>query len=202
MRRRRKPGHRSCAFPAARTKFPFVAGGFFSHADRDYGQTLPVTGFEELSGIPTQGLRAPKDTLFFSDLGYKLNQFALFGEGTLSVTDEFSVTGGLRFYHFSEDKEQVFDGIFANDNNGTSLVSQPGFDGRQRRGAAGHCHLQAVGPRQLERAGLARVSARRDQRSAQRPTVHAAGPRHVRRTRHLEGREGLELRGRASSRAC
>jgi iron complex outermembrane receptor protein len=42
------------------------------------------------------------------------------------VSDELNVTGGLRFYHFSEDKRQVFDGIFANDNNGTSLVSQPG----------------------------------------------------------------------------
>jgi iron complex outermembrane recepter protein len=113
-------------FAGGRKGFPFVAGGFFSHGDRDYGQTLPVIGFQDLSGIPTQGLRAPKDTLFFSDLGYKLNQFALFGEGTLSMTDEFSVTGGLRFYHFSEDKQQVFDGIFANDNNGTSLVSQPG----------------------------------------------------------------------------
>ena len=113
-------------FSGGPRKLPFVAGGFFSHADRDYGQTLPVIGFQDLSDIPTQGLRAPKDTLFFSDLGYKLNQFALFGEGTLAVTDEFSVTGGLRFYHFSEDKEQVFDGIFANDNTGTTLVSQPG----------------------------------------------------------------------------
>jgi iron complex outermembrane receptor protein len=113
-------------FSGGPRRVPFVAGAFFSHADRDYGQTLPVTGFEDLSGIPTRGLRAPKDTLFFSDLGYKLNQFALFGEGTLSVTDEFSVTGGLRFYHFSEDKEQVFDGIFANDNTGSALVSQPG----------------------------------------------------------------------------
>jgi iron complex outermembrane receptor protein len=116
-------------FSGGPRSLPFVAGGFFSHADRAYGQTLPVTGFEDLSGIPTRGLRAPKDTLFFSDLGYKLNQFALFGEGTLSVTDEFSVTGGLRFYHFSEDKEQVFDGIFANDNNGSTLVSQPGSTG-------------------------------------------------------------------------
>jgi iron complex outermembrane receptor protein len=36
------------------------------------------------------------------------------------------VTAGLRYYHFSEDKEQIFDGLFANDNTGTSLVSQPG----------------------------------------------------------------------------
>ena len=54
------------------------------------------------------------------------NQFALFGEATVSPTERFSLTGGLRYYHFSEDKEQIFDGIFANDNNGTSLVSQPG----------------------------------------------------------------------------
>jgi iron complex outermembrane receptor protein len=107
------------------TRFPWVAGGFFSQTDRDYAQNLVVTGFEDLSGIPTQGLRAPKDILFFSDLGYKLNQFAIFGEGTLT-TGQVNVTAGLRFYHFSEDKEQIFDGIFANDNTGSSLVSQPG----------------------------------------------------------------------------
>jgi iron complex outermembrane receptor protein len=44
----------------------------------------------------------------------------------MKVSDRFSVTGGLRYYYFNEDKEQVFDGIFGNDNNGTSLVSQPG----------------------------------------------------------------------------
>jgi len=107
-------------------RYPWVAGAFFSHTNRDYGQDLPVIGFEALSGIPTQGLRAPRDTLFFSDLSYRLNQFAVFGEVTVSPTEELSLTGGLRFYHFSEDKEQVFDGIFGNDNNGTSLLSQPG----------------------------------------------------------------------------
>lgn len=105
---------------------PWVAGAFFSRTDRDYGQNLLVNGFEELSGITTRGLRAPKDSLFFSDLGYKLNQFALFGEGTLSLTEQFRVTAGLRYYRFDEDKEQIFDGIFANDDTGTSLVSQPG----------------------------------------------------------------------------
>jgi iron complex outermembrane receptor protein len=104
----------------------WVGGGFFSHTDRDYGQDLPVTGFEDLTGIPTEGLLAPKDSLFWSDLGYKLNQFALFGEATFSLTDRFRLTGGLRFYDFSDDKEQIFDGIFGNDNNGVSLASFPG----------------------------------------------------------------------------
>jgi iron complex outermembrane recepter protein len=103
-----------------------VAGVFFSHTNRDYGQDLLVIGFESLTGTPTTGLRAPRDTLFFSDLSYNTSQFALFGEGTFSLTPRFGVTAGLRFYHFSEDKEQVFDGIFGNDNTGTSLVSQPG----------------------------------------------------------------------------
>jgi iron complex outermembrane recepter protein len=109
-----------------RNSTPWVAGLFYSHTNRDYGQNLLVAGFEDLSGIPTRGLRAPKDVLFFSDLGYTLNQFALFGETTVSPSEQWSFTGGLRFYHFGEDKEQIFDGIFAHDNTGTSLVSQPG----------------------------------------------------------------------------
>jgi iron complex outermembrane receptor protein len=113
-------------FARATGRLPWVAGVFYSHQNRDYGQNLPVVGFEDLTGIPTRGLRAPKDSLFFSDLAYTLNQFAVFGEGTWSLSDAFSLTAGLRFYHFSEDKEQIFDGIFGNDNNGVSLVSQPG----------------------------------------------------------------------------
>jgi iron complex outermembrane receptor protein len=107
-------------------RFPWVAGGFYSRQDRDYGQDLLVSGFEDLTGISTTGLRAPQDVLFFSDLGYTLNQFALFGEGTLSITEKFNLTAGLRYYSFNEEKDQVFDGIFAHDNTGTSLVSQPG----------------------------------------------------------------------------
>jgi iron complex outermembrane receptor protein len=109
-----------------RDKLHWVLGGFFSHTKRDYGQSLPTTGFTALTGIPTRGLAAPEDVLFFSDLHYKLDQFAGFGEGTFEVGSELEVTAGLRFYHFSEDKDQIFDGIFGNDNNGTSLVSQPG----------------------------------------------------------------------------
>jgi iron complex outermembrane receptor protein len=103
-----------------REGFRWVAGGFYSRTDRDYGQDLRVIGFEQASGIPTRGLRAPVDSLFFSDLAYKLDQLAIFGEGTYSVNDVVNVTAGLRYYRFDEDKEQIFDGIFGNDNTGTS----------------------------------------------------------------------------------
>jgi iron complex outermembrane receptor protein len=104
----------------------WVGGVFYANSKRHYGQSLLVAGFQDMTGIPTEGLRAPKDVLFFSDLHYKLEQFAIFGEGTFALSPKFEVTGGLRYYHFSEDKDQIFDGIFAQDNTGTQLVSQPG----------------------------------------------------------------------------
>jgi iron complex outermembrane receptor protein len=85
-----------------------------------------VGGFTDLSGIPTTGLLAPEDHLFWSRLSYDLKQFAGFGEATLSVGPRLDLTGGLRYYNFDESREQIFDGIFGNDNNGTSLVEQPG----------------------------------------------------------------------------
>jgi iron complex outermembrane receptor protein len=107
-------------------RLKWLVGGFYSDASKKYGQDLDVAGFTALSGIPSQGLRAPTDHLFFSDLSYKTRQYALFGEGTLSVTDKFSLTAGLRYYNFKDDKTGIFDGILTNDNTGTSLVSFPG----------------------------------------------------------------------------
>lgn len=104
----------------------WLVGGFFSHARRDYGQSVMVPGFEAATHIPTAGLLAAKDQLFFSTLGYKLNQFAFFGEGVLPVGERVNVTAGLRYYNFDEDRTQIFDGFFGNNDNGKSLVSNPG----------------------------------------------------------------------------
>lgn len=105
----------------------WLVGGFYSDNERAYGQSLLVSRFEELTGIPTQGLRAPRDVLFFSDLAYDLKQVAVFGEATVSVGERLDLTGGLRYYDFVESRQQVFDGIFAHDSTGTTVVSQPGF---------------------------------------------------------------------------
>ena len=104
----------------------WLGGAFYSTNNRDYGQRLLVSGFEAASGIPTEGLRAPKDVLFYSDLSYELQQGAVFGEATFTATPRLDLTAGLRYYNFNEDREQVFDGIFGNDDNGNTLVSQPG----------------------------------------------------------------------------
>ena len=75
----------------------WVGGLFYSDAERRYGQSLPVDGFEDGSGIPTAGMHAAKDELFFSDLLYDFDQIALFGEVTVAVTDRFNLTGGIRW---------------------------------------------------------------------------------------------------------
>ena len=104
----------------------WVGGVFYSTSERDYAQSLFVGGFTAASGIPTAGLAAPEDVLFYSDLSYEFDQLALFGEVTWSVTESFNLTGGLRYYDFEESRTQIFDGIFGNDNNGTSLVATAG----------------------------------------------------------------------------
>lgn len=102
----------------------WVFGAFYSNIERDYAQTLLVEGFEALANpilIPelgvapgwTAGFLAGVDNLFISDLSFDFEQIAIFGEATYAVTDRLSVTAGIRWFDFDEDKILNFDGIFA-----------------------------------------------------------------------------------------
>jgi iron complex outermembrane receptor protein len=114
-------------------RIKWLVGGFYSKNKRHYAQDLFVSRFDTLAapilGAPngfTRGLRAPKDHLFWSNLSYDLRQVAAFGEATLSVGPRLGLTAGLRYYDFKEDRQQIFDGIFAQDSTGTKVVSVPG----------------------------------------------------------------------------
>lgn len=105
----------------------WVVGGFYDNARRNYAQELLVSGFTAASGIPSKGtLIAPTDGLFWSDLRYKDRQSALFAEGTYNATDKLEVTGGLRWYDYSEHRVQTFDGIFADPGTTAASVSANG----------------------------------------------------------------------------
>jgi iron complex outermembrane receptor protein len=111
-----------------RDRLDWLTGLFYTTMDRDYGQSLLVSGFETLTGIPTQGnFGAPRDVLYFSDLSYTMDQFALFGEATWAVSDRLDLTGGLRYYDFQEDRVQTFDGIFADPGTSRGSTSATGF---------------------------------------------------------------------------
>jgi iron complex outermembrane receptor protein len=114
-------------------RFTWLVGGFYSHNERHFGQDVIAIGFDTMAapilGAPngfTQGLRAPKDHLFWSDLNYDLSQGAVFGEATLAAGPKLDVTAGLRYYDFSEDRGLIFDGIVTNNNTGTALVTDTG----------------------------------------------------------------------------
>ena len=107
-------------------RFAGVVGAFYSTRKRDYGQSLTVNGFERETGIPTAGLRAARDEIYFSDISYELDQLALFTEATYSVSDRFDLTAGLRWYDYEEDRTQLFDGILGNEETGTALATNGG----------------------------------------------------------------------------
>lgn len=112
----------------SRDRLDWVVGLFYGTMDRDYGQSLLVSGFESLTGIPTAGsFGARRDVLYFSDLSYEMDQFALFGEATWAVNDRLDLTGGLRYYDFQEDRVQTFDGIFASPGTTVGSTSADGF---------------------------------------------------------------------------
>ena len=109
----------------------WVLGYFYSNIDRDYAQTLNVAGFEAATGIPTAGVVAGTDQLFFSRIPYDYKQEAIFGESTLTLFEIVHLTGGVRWYTFNEDRELTFDGIFASQTIGLpGSTSSDGFNGR------------------------------------------------------------------------
>jgi iron complex outermembrane receptor protein len=91
----------------------WLVGGFFQHVNRHYGQDLPTPGYDALISTPGSATNAPVDTPFFSDLHYRLKQYAGFGEATWHVTSQWALTAGLRYYKFTEDKDVLFAGAFA-----------------------------------------------------------------------------------------
>ena len=116
----------------------WLVGGFFQHIGRRYGQDLPTPGYDALNASfgfplgpnPSQIGVLRYDDPFFSDLSYRLKQYAAFGEGTWHVTDPFSVTAGLRYYKFDEDRFLNFDGVFTSDTHVPGHVDSSGVSPR------------------------------------------------------------------------
>lgn len=93
--------------------FDWLIGAFYQDVDRDYTQFLPTPGWDAATGIDNSALNAVTDSPFFSGLVYQFKQFALFGEGTYRFSDQWSLTAGVRYYDFDEDRILNFGGAFA-----------------------------------------------------------------------------------------
>ena len=95
----------------------WLVGGFFQRTGRRYGQSLPTPGYDALNASFANGLGtdplAPPDMPFWSDISYSLRQYAAFGEATWHASGQLSVTAGLRYYKYDEDRVLNFHGVFS-----------------------------------------------------------------------------------------
>jgi iron complex outermembrane recepter protein len=98
--------------------FDWLVGAYYQDTDRDYGQDLPTPGYDavwfaHIGQTPADVGNPPPDNPFFSRLSYKFKQYAAFGEATWHFTEQWALTGGLRYYNFNEDRVLTFAGFFA-----------------------------------------------------------------------------------------
>ena len=115
----------------------WVAGGFYSHVQRQYEQHLPTPGFDAYidaamgagtSASTVNGFSA--DTPYNAVIPYVIKQASAFGEASYKL-GKFKLTAGGRYYDFSETRDFKTGGIFTNDDNQTGTkTSSNGFTPR------------------------------------------------------------------------
>src|SRR5579883_779746 len=126
----------------------WLVGGFFQHVGRRYGQSLPTPGYDALNAsfgnpLGTDPL-APADTPFWSDISYSMKQYAAFGEATWHATDQISLTAGLRYYHFNEDRVLNFHGVFSSPTPAGGIPGSVSSSGASPRVILSYKPLQDV----------------------------------------------------------
>lgn len=115
----------------------WVIGGFYSNTDRFYRQRLPTPGYDaftdQVLGAGTSDAVAngfPADSPYNADLPYNLEQIAVFGEATYAFNDRLDLTVGARYYDYSEERQFISGGLFANGDNQTDKTSSDGVSPR------------------------------------------------------------------------
>ena len=119
-------------------RFQWLFGAFTSNVEREYGQYLPTPGYQQVTddtlGAGTSAAVAngfpDLDSPYNASLPYDIEQFAIFGELSFDVTDEFALTVGGRWYDFSESRRFYSGGLFANGDDQTDKTSSDGFTPR------------------------------------------------------------------------
>ena len=114
----------------------WVVGAFYSDTDRLYRQRLPTPGYDAFTdarfGAGTSAAVAngfPLDSPYNADLPYDIEQKAVFGEATYDF-GRFELTGGGRYYDFSEEREFNSGGLFSNGDNNVDRTESNGFSPR------------------------------------------------------------------------
>lgn len=116
--------------------FQWLVGAFYSQVDRQYSQRLPTPGYDAYTdarfGPGTSAAVAngfPLNSPYNADLPYDIEQMAVFGEASYEM-GRLTITGGGRFYDFSEERRFTSGGLFANGDDQVDETSSNGFTPR------------------------------------------------------------------------
>ncbi len=98
----------------------WVAGIFYSDIERRYGQSLQVAGYDASARTTAPDSTDPGETLganavdelFYSDIPYDLEQYAVFGEVSYDLNEKTMIVVGARFFDYEEKRTLNFDGIY------------------------------------------------------------------------------------------
>lgn len=105
-------------------KLEWVVGGFYSNADRQYGQDWWIPGVDAEFAINSPiDFGAPVDDVYRSRFDLENTQSAIFGEATYYFNEQWSATLGLRVYEVEEKRDVSVAGFF---NGG--VTSEQGFE--------------------------------------------------------------------------
>ena len=118
--------------------FRWLVGAYYSDANRNYHQRLPTPGYDAFTDARFgAGTSAAVDNGFglvdnpyHADLPYTDRQFALFGEASLDVTQQDTVTLGGRYYNFDEERRFHSGGLFSNGDDQRDSTHSEGFSPR------------------------------------------------------------------------
>jgi iron complex outermembrane receptor protein len=78
--------------------FNWVIGGFYNRLKFDSNRQEYTPGFAEFADIPR-----PDNLEYISQVNSKTVEKAVYGEGTLRLTEAWQVTGGLRYFKYDAD---------------------------------------------------------------------------------------------------
>ncbi len=99
----------------------WTIGMYLDQKDTYYLNTFPVPGADDVLGVPSEVFGAPTDNLFWGYDDLTVKTYAFFGEAYYSF-NKFTLTGGLRYFHWKQNIEFYQSGLF---NGGSNSDPRP-----------------------------------------------------------------------------
>ncbi|HEY4039132.1 MAG TPA: TonB-dependent receptor [Burkholderiaceae bacterium] len=99
----------------------WIVGGFYSRFESTFWEysAAPTIAPFSLGGAPAN----PLGIIYQAHNPYHMKQYAIFGESTYALTEQFKVTAGLRWYQFRSSASEEVSGVATGTGNGSQALA-------------------------------------------------------------------------------